>query len=140
MPEDGMIGYGTTLHYDADGGPTWTAIGRITNIGGPGRTVGATSFLCMDSVNAVKEKLAQGIELGQVSIDFVYEGTATGSYALLEALLRLAKEWKITWPDGGLVAFSGFLAGLEPGAPAESEITGSATIEVTSITAIVAAT
>lgn len=133
MPDEGMIGYGTTLHYDADGGPTYVALGKITNIGGPGRTVGATSFLCMDSVGAIMEKLAQGIELGQVSIDFAYEGTAAGSYALLDALLRTVKDWKITWPDGAVVPFSGFLAGLEPTTPADTEIACSATIEVTEI-------
>src|SRR5262245_60841280 len=93
----GTIGYSSKLEQDTVGGSNWVVVAQTKEIAFPDIKVKSVDKSNNDSPNATLERFPGLIDPGQAKISIVYTKAV---YVLLLGLLRLNKDWRVTFSDG----------------------------------------
>lgn len=111
VEQRGYIGLGTTLEYSEDGGMTWTAIARVTEIGdlsfGEADKVEVTGY---DTPGRVREYIKGMEEAADIGITGIW--TAHPSQ---QAIMHLDDviQWRVTLPHNlGVWEADGYMTGF----------------------------
>jgi len=96
MTTNAIVAAGSTVEYDG------VTLGEIQSINGPGATTTMIRVHSCDSTNNKADKLAGAIDEGQVSIKYVFHGTAGNVYGFLRNHQKASslKTLKVTYSDG----------------------------------------
>lgn len=130
---------------DVDPGPeTFTVIGGVTSVGGPGFGLDTIDVTAHDSPGAYEEAIGTIIRQGEISLDINYDPndpTHSGAVVvppagegLLAALIsRTVKNFELEFPTTPAVIWSlqGLVTGFEPSAPYDDKLGASVTIKIT---------
>jgi hypothetical protein len=127
----GTIGYGGVLEYATVGGSNWAALAQTKEIDVPDIKVKAVDKTNNDSPNATMERFPGLIDPGQAKVTLVYKKSV---YVTLLTLLRVVKDWRITFSDATSTAtFTGFIVNLARKSPLDETEMLDVTIEATGL-------
>lgn len=142
----GLAAFGTIIRM-GDGnttpGPeTFTVIGGVSNISGPGFAVDTIDVTAHDSPGAFEESIASIIRQGELTLDLNYDPNdpthsgdpAAATDGMLAALVaRAVKNFQLEFPSTPAVewSFQALVTGFEPGAPYDDKLTASVTLKLT---------
>jgi predicted secreted protein len=124
----GEDGFGTQLQrFDVS---SFTAIGRITSISGPGLKRNTIDVTAHDSPDGWMEFLGGLKDGGEVSADVNFTPAVHG---LLVADLDDddPRTYRIEWPSGSAWTFDAILTGFEPDSPYDDKLSATLTWKVT---------
>src|SRR4051812_43013659 len=111
--EQGQVGLDTVLSHGVtvSGTTTYTPIDLVESIDGPEASLGSVEFSPLGAT--YKTKAPSISDPGTVSFTIYYNGQNT-THQLLTGLLGTTGQhpWKIQYPDGSSVKFTGFLSKL----------------------------
>lgn len=132
-----IAGYGTALAWDPAGGSSYTSIGQVQDISGPGLARDSIDVTTHDSPNAWRQFIKGLKDGGELTFDIVYD-PALATHAASAGLLSdftsqtVIPNWRITFPNTGATVwtFPGFLTGFEEGAPVDDYLSASVTVKV----------
>jgi len=138
--------FGTKFVIKGTGDSTYTLIGYVKDITGPGESVETVDVTTHDSAGSAREYLSTLREGGEVSFEIEYDlaGTDTGQVALQAAFVGMTlQNCGIVMPTGtmngyasgtqdkGCVKFDGFITKREPAFEVAGSIRQSFTVKVT---------
>ena len=140
----GLSAFGTILKMgegDIVPGPeTFTTIGGVTNVAGPGFSLDTIDVTAHDSPGAFEESIATIIRQGEVTVDINYDpndpthSADPAGEGLVQALVdRAVKNFQLIWPVTPAVQwnFQALVTGFEPSAPYDDKLGASVTLKVT---------
>src|SRR5438874_2568600 len=121
MAATASIGYGLTIGYSAYPTPsTYTNVGQVMNVKGPGLKTKDVNVTSNDSSQAQDEFIPGLTDPGAVTFEVVY---STAIATALLALNRTMKTWKITYADTHTIIFAGFINDIAFDAPLDDKVT-----------------
>lgn len=132
VAEDSLLGFGTLLQMQRDGG-SYVTLAGVMDIDGPELATYDVAVTHQESPGATKEYRPGLKEGGAVSFDVVYlpggpaHGNSEGGLAY-EYAHRNVRNWRICWPDGDCAtgtmwSFAGYINGFPPPQPAATPAT-----------------
>lgn len=130
----GLDGFGTELRRGDGATPTevFTAIGSVTNVGGPGLARDTYDVTAHDSPNRWREFIGGLKDGGEVSLDINYDPV---DHDTLVADLddSAARNYELAFPTTPetLWGLSLILTGFEPNAPHDDKLAATITFKVT---------
>lgn len=120
---DGMLGYGFTIGYSSDGS-SYSTLVDVQDADHEGDKTDAADITTNSSTNARRAFTAGLNDPGTFKFKVLY---TYANLVILNALYRLTKSWKATFPDTHTAVFLGFIAEK----PVVMHMADPATIDVT---------
>lgn len=122
-----------------DGGSTtYTKVGfEITTITSPGMTRETIDVTHLESEDDAREYIAGLLDTDPATIAFNYNASATD--ALYAAMLAGKGDFRITFPNGVKMDFSGIAQSWKPGDPSTTTMAGEFTVKPSGIPTLTAA-
>lgn len=134
MP-DKYAAFGAKLQYLVS--TTWTDIGGMRDLGGPGTTGETTDVTCHSSPGRARQFVKTLIDNGEISFDLVFDPEDTGGQADLEAqsVLPTAKDYRVVFNTANAKTWqmSCYVTNFETNQPVEGEISASVTLKVNGV-------
>lgn len=132
----GINGFGTTLARGDGAEPeVFATLAGVSNITGPGISRETLDVTAHDSPDGYREFLGGIKDPGEVSVDVNYDPAVHDVW--VDDLDDVdPRSYEMTFPDGTVWAFAGFLTAFEPSAPFDDKLSASATFKVTGKPAI----
>jgi predicted secreted protein len=131
----GVVGFGTQVKLGAGTGTSivYTAISEIIgDISGPSLELSTVEATNHGSASNYREYLAGLVEPGEISFKINYISGNTQHEALQTALTtRAVSLFRVEWPDGDEVGFSGLVTKFAKAAPMEDMLAMDVTIKIT---------
>lgn len=126
---EAMLGYGVTLTRNA------VAIAEISNVGGPSLSRDSVDVTHHASPDRWREFIKGLKDGGEVSFDINHIPDNPTHDATTGLLSDFANDttidtWGMTFPDGTVWTFPGFLTNFEPQGPVDDKLAASITIKV----------
>lgn len=132
-----ILGFGTVLAWDPAGGSSYSNIGQVSSITGPGLARDAVDSTTHDNADMWRSFMKGLKDGGELSFDIVYDpvlGTHNYTTGLLSDFDADATipNFRLTFPDAGTTEwiFPGFLTGFETQEPIDDLMKASVTIKV----------
>lgn len=127
----GIDAFGTELRRGDGATPTevFTAIGHVTNIGGPSLSKEAYDVTTHGSPDQYREFIPGLKDGGEVSLDLNYDPAVHDPVPLGFDDTTLSN-YELEFPDGSLFEFTAFLMDFEPEAPHDDKLSLSLTFKV----------
>lgn len=128
------IGHGAAFKRgNADGPPeTFTAIGAVVSISGPGMSKDTVDVSTLASTARYREFISGMRDSGKITIECNFDpGDSDMDNALTDFEADAARSYQIAWADGSTFGFEGILTGWEPGTPLDDKMTMSLTYKLT---------
>ncbi|MBY6141123.1 outer capsid protein Hoc [Leisingera daeponensis] len=125
-----QIGMGATFSIGDgfDGGSTiYTKLGEVTGITSPGITREAIDATHLESPDDFREYIAGLLDTDPATISFNYNPSATD--ALYAAMIAGKGDFRITYPNGVKLDFSGIPQSWKPGDPSTTTMAGEFTVK-----------
>ena len=133
-----QIGKGSKLSINTgtSAAPTWTAFGKILDIGQSGRQVGTEETTDMDSTS--RTYIGTLLDNGSWKIDFIRVGSDVGQVALETAFASAATtQFKVELPkvsgqttSGDTYTFDAIVTDCNYSLPLDKKVSGSTTLKV----------
>lgn len=131
----GLDAFGTKLKRGDGGGPeVFTAIAKVTDIGGPGLKRDTYEVSDHDSPSQWEEFIGGFKRSGEVSLDINYDPSVHNT--LLADLSDVnPRNYQLVFPSSppSTWSFKAILNGFEPGAPHDDKLTASVTFKVSGV-------
>jgi hypothetical protein len=136
------LGYGSKLSLGSStaASATYTELGEVTSIGGPGYSTDAVDVTHMQSPDAFREFVVGLTDPGELSLEMNYvPGGATEM--LLDELYDIppqsrARRWRQEFPDGNVAIHFGFMTNWERNIPLDDKMSMTVTIKLTGRSAL----
>lgn len=126
----GIDGFGTTLSRgDGAGSEVFTAIANVTSITPPALSRETIDVTAHDSADGYREYLGGLKDSGEVSADVNYDPSEHDTF-VDDLDDTEPRNYKVTFPDGTVWAFSAILTGFEASAPMDDKLSASLTWKV----------
>jgi predicted secreted protein len=128
----GIDAFGSTLARGDGATPTevFTALARVTNISGPGRSRETYDVTAHDSPDGWREFIGGLKDAGEVSFDLNFNPAVHVPIADAEYAKATPTNWKLTFPEGSVWAFAAILTSDESSAPHDGKLEGSVTLKI----------
>jgi predicted secreted protein len=129
---DAAIGYGTTFEIEAPAGSgTYVTIAEITDLTPPDEKADVIDATNMQSPGGYKEKILGLTDPGQLSVTMNLVPGSLSEITLLAAKAsRLARNSKITYPNGSIWSFAILITGYQTKAPVQGKMEATVTGDV----------
>jgi predicted secreted protein len=127
--------FGTLLQID-DGMGSFTTIGQVVNITGPGLSQDRIDVTTHSSPGGWREKVGGILDGGEVTFEINYDpadATHNATTGLIDDLQnRILRNFKLVFPDTANTEwlFSALVGEFEPAAPHDGKLTGSVTLDI----------
>lgn len=126
----GIDGFGTTLSRgDGEASEVFTAIANVTSITPPALSRETIDVTAHDSADGYREYLGGLKDSGEVSADVNYDPSEHDTF-VDDLDDTEPRNYKVTFPDGTVWAFSAILTGFEASAPMDDKLGASLTWKV----------
>lgn len=135
-----IIGFGKKLSYCTTVNGSYTDVYNTRNITAPQTQLGSAEITNDNSPNRTKARIPGLYDPGTVSFTYVYSRT---QFAALQTLLAGGTSqagaaaatlfWKITYADGSVLAFQGYLTKNDLPAELEGELVSEGEIQATTV-------
>ena len=128
--------FGAALAWDSAGGASYTAIGQVKDIAGPGIARGTVDVTDHDSTDGFREFLGGLVDGGEVTFVIGYDNANAQHAALITNLAsttctKATFQLTLTVCSGTAVwTWGGFVIGFNPAAPVEGENTAEVGVKV----------
>jgi len=138
-PSEAILGYGL-IYEISDGAGGWIELAEVIDLTPPNQQTEEVEKSHLRSPGKTREYLSGWNDPGEagVTINFI-PGSATATLILGLKASGVARAHRITWPNGEIWTFSGFIKGFEASSPMDDRLTAVVTIRVTGDTVITAA-
>jgi predicted secreted protein len=135
----GMTGYGLT--FEVRGGPdtsdAYAFVSNLLSMTPPSSSVDVIDVTNSDSADSLREFIQGFTDPGECAMGLLFDpGGATTDRITDWRSSREVRQCKITWPDGTIWEFYGFVSGFEIDAPFDDKMTATLTVKVTGVTTI----
>jgi hypothetical protein len=111
MSSTAFIGLGTTIGFSTTQGGSYTNLAEVYDLKGPGLSVTDVDITNNNSPSYFKEFIPGLIDAGKVSGKLIF--TSGGLSTLFALIGQTSYYWRVTFPEGSIFAFYGFLCKLE---------------------------
>lgn len=130
---EGMIGLGTKLEMGStDSPPEYAMIAELTNFTPPALQREMQDATHSQSPGGWREFIAGLKDGGEAQFEGNFiPGSATDKRLRAAQIETFKRSYRITWPNGAVWEFAGFVTAYEPEGPIEDKMTFSLTIKVT---------
>lgn len=125
----GISGFGVTLSISDTSGGSYTAVGEILGVTGPGISMDPVELTHASSDNGFRERVSGLADAGEITFDINF---VKAQMTTLYGYIRTTKWWKVTLPDSGSTwVCAGQITGIENEAPIDDRVTASITVQLT---------
>jgi len=127
---------GEDVSFQIDNGVSFDTIGQVTGFSAPSKTVNVLKQFFIGSSGPTKTPST--IDIGEATLELVFDPDDTQHAQITtDMLAKTLRNFQIviTGPTADTLAFSGYITNFSQSGGSEAELTGSVTIDVTSITA-----
>jgi len=130
MATSASIGNGAQFQIESATPGTFTAIAEVYDITPPNET---TDVIDASHMGSPDREFIMGLtDPGETSFEMNFvPGSASEGLLLAAKATRLAKKFRIVFPNDQTWTFSGLLTGYEPAVPNDDKMTATVTIKVT---------
>jgi hypothetical protein len=130
MTDTAAIGNGSEFQIESATPGTFTTIAEVTDITPPNETVNAITYGSLSSEYV--QSIAGLIDPGETSFEMSFLPGSTSETQILAALRgRMAKNFRIVFPNLATWTFPGLVTGYEPAVPSDDRMTATVTIRLT---------
>lgn len=125
------IGYGTQFHISEDSEATWTELAEVFDITPPNDTVDEVDATHMRSPDRTREFIPGLIDPGEASFEMNFiPGSASDVKIRTLKVSGARVRCRITFPNGVVWKFTGWISGYEPAVPTDDRMTSTVTWRV----------
>lgn len=125
------IGYGTQFAISIDSGTTYTNLANVTSITPPSKSADIIDVTHMESPDQTREFLGGMINPGECSLEIDFDPSSATDVLLTGLDPQLKYPCRITFRNGTVWDFTGFLTAYEPEIPVDDKMTATVTFKIT---------
>lgn len=123
-------------------GVAFAAVGKITNIGGPGLVTDVDDVTTHDSLSGFEEVVATVLRSGEISLDVEFDPGDTSQNYSTDGLgdryeTKKATACQLTFPGPFTWTFDAFVTGFEPSSPSAGSLIATIKLKVNGVPTLV---